>query len=113
MSPIAVSEHQNEYAITVPTYAHERRSAPIYAHIIVDEVAVLLNCYVYDTDIITVLDDKVVYMGVNADEGCAEDTVMAINTVCPGNGGALSSGVRLGDHLCLRCKRRRDQKHRS
>ena len=80
---IAVSVHQNEYAITVPAYGHERRGAPVYAHIIVDEVPVLLNCYVYDPDIIAVFDDKIIDMGVNVGEGCTEDTVMVINTASP------------------------------
>ncbi len=77
---IAVSVHQNEYAITVPAYGHERRGAPVYAHIIVDDKPVLLNCYVYEPDIIAVFDDKLIDMGVNVGEGCTEDTIMVINT---------------------------------
>lgn len=77
---VAVSVHQNEYAITVPAYGHERRGAPVYAHIIVDTQPVLLNCYVYEPDIIAVFDDKLIDMGVNVGEGCTEETVMVINT---------------------------------
>ena len=77
---VAVSVHQNEYAITVPAYGHERRGAPVYAHIIVDDKPVLLNCYVYEPDIIAVFDDKIIDMGVNVGEGCTEDTVCVINT---------------------------------
>ena len=77
---IAVSVYQNEYAITVPAYGHVRRGAPVYAHIIVDDKPVLLNCYVYEPDIIAVFDDKLIDMGVNVGEGCTEDTVMVINT---------------------------------
>ena len=39
----AVSIYQDEYAITVPAYGHERRGAPVFAHIIVDTEPVLLN----------------------------------------------------------------------
>lgn len=77
---IAVSLHQSEYAITVPAYGHERRGAPVYAHIIVDKEPVLLNCYVYEPDIIVVFDDHLIDMGVNVGEGCTEDTVMVINS---------------------------------
>ncbi|MBR1814057.1 MAG: 2-oxoacid:acceptor oxidoreductase family protein [Lachnospiraceae bacterium] len=77
---IAVSVYQNEYAITVPAYGHERRGAPVYAHIIVDDKPVLLNCYVYEPDIVAVFDDKIIDMGVNVGEGCTPDTVLVINT---------------------------------
>lgn len=77
---IAVSVYQNEYAITVPAYGHERRGAPVYAHIILDDKPVLLNCYVYEPDIIAVYDDKIIDMGVNVGEGCTKDTIMVINT---------------------------------
>ena len=60
---IAVSLYQDEYAITVPAYGHERRGAPVYAHIIVD--------------------DKLIDMGVNVGEGCGEDTVVVLNTNSP------------------------------
>lgn len=77
---IAVSLHQNEYAITVPAYGHERRGAPVYAHIIVDDKPVLLNCYVYEPDIAVVFDDHLIDMGVNVGEGCTENTVLVINS---------------------------------
>ncbi len=77
---IAVSLHQSEYAITVPAYGHERRGAPVYAHIIVDTKPVLLNCYVYEPDIVVVFDQHMIDMGVNIGEGCTEDTVLVINS---------------------------------
>lgn len=64
----------------MPAYGHERRGAPVYAHIIVDDKPVLLNCYVYEPDIIAVFDDKIIDMGVNVGEGCTEDTICVINT---------------------------------
>lgn len=77
---IAVSVHQNEYAITVPAYGHERRGAPVFAHIIVDDKPVLLNCYVYEPDIAVVFDENLIDMGVDISEGCGDDTVLVINT---------------------------------
>ena len=62
----AVSIYQDEYAITVPAYGHERRGAPVYAHIIVDETII----------------DK----GIHVGEGCHRDTVLVLNTA---SGGAV------------------------
>ncbi|MBU5628043.1 2-oxoacid:acceptor oxidoreductase family protein [Oscillibacter sp. MSJ-2] len=76
----AVSLYQNEYAITVPAYGHERRGAPVYAHIIVDENPVLLNCYVYEPDVILVMDDTLIDKDVDVGEGCTEKTVLVLNS---------------------------------
>ena len=76
----AVSLFQNEYAITVPAYGHERRGAPVYAHIIVDDKPILLNCYVYEPDIVLVMDDSIIDKHVNVGEGCTSDTILVINS---------------------------------
>lgn len=77
----AVSLYQNEYAITVPAYGHERRGAPVFAHIIVDDEPVLLNCYVYEPDIVVVFDEHIIDMGINVGEGCTEETILVINSI--------------------------------
>lgn len=76
----AVSIYQDEYAITVPAYGHERRGAPVFAHIIIDKEPVLLNCYVYEPDIVVVFDETIIEKNINVGEGCTEDTVLVINT---------------------------------
>ncbi len=80
---IAVCLYQDEYAITVPAYSHERRGSPVYAHIIVDDKPVLLNCYVYEPDIVVVFDENLIDMGVDVTEGCTEDTILLLNTAHP------------------------------
>ena len=80
---IAVCLYQDEYAVTVPVYSHERRGSPVYAHIIVDDQPVLLNCYVYEPDIVVVFDDALMDMGVDVAEGCTPDTVLVLNTSRP------------------------------
>ncbi len=77
---IAVSVYQNEYAVTIPAYGHERRGAPVYAHIIVDDKPVLLNCYVYEPDVAVVFDEHLIDMGVDVGEGCTKDTILVINS---------------------------------
>lgn len=76
----AVSIYQDEYAITVPAYGHERRGAPVFAHIIVDDKPVMLNCYVYEPDIVVVFDETIIDKHVNVAEGCHEGTVLVLNT---------------------------------
>jgi len=72
----AVSIYQNEYAITVPAYGHERRGAPVFAHIIVDDKPVSLNCYVYEPDIVVVFDETIMDKHVNVGEGCHDGTIL-------------------------------------
>ena len=76
----AVSIYQDEYAITVPAYGHERRGAPVFAHIIVDKEPVLLNCYVYEPDMIVVADETLIDSHVDVGEGCTPDTILVLNT---------------------------------
>ena len=71
----AVSLYEGRYAITVPAYGHERRGAPVFAHIIVDDKPVLLNCYVYEPDIVVVMDEGIIDKKVNVGEGCTPNTV--------------------------------------
>ena len=80
---VAVCLYQDEYAITVPAYSHERRGTPVFAHIIVDDKPVLLNYYVYEPDVIVVFDENLIDMGVDIAEGCTEDTVLVLNTARP------------------------------
>lgn len=76
----AVSIYQDEYAITVPAYGHERRGAPVFAHIIVDDKPVMLNCYVYEPDIVVVFDESIMDKNVDVGQGCTEDTILVLNT---------------------------------
>ena len=52
----AVSIYEEEYAITVPAYGHERRGAPVNTRIMIDSKPVLLNCFVYEPEIVLVSD---------------------------------------------------------
>lgn len=79
----AVSLYQNDYAITVPAYGHERRGAPVFAHIIVDQQPVLLNCFVYEPDIVVCMEDTIDSKNVNVGEGIHADTILVLNTEKP------------------------------
>ncbi len=76
----AVSIYQDEYAITVPAYGHERRGAPVYAHIIVDEKPVRLNCFVYEPDVVVVFDESIIDKNVDVYAGCDDATTLVLNT---------------------------------
>ncbi len=76
----AVSLYEDEYAVTVPSYGHERRGAPVYTSVIVDKEPVLLNSFVYEPDVVIVFDTTLPQKNVNVAEGIHEGTVLVLNT---------------------------------
>lgn len=77
---IAVSVHEDRYAITVPAYGHERRGAPVYTDMVIDDKRVLQNCYVYEPDLIVIFDDALIDKNVDVGLGSSPETVVIINT---------------------------------
>lgn len=76
----AVSIHEDKYAITVPAYGHERRGAPVYTDVIIDDEKILLNCFVYEPDVVLVMDESIIEKDVDVSQGIDEDTILVINT---------------------------------
>jgi len=77
---IAVSIYEDEYAITIPSYGHERRGAAVYTDIVIDKEQIKMNCCVYEPDIVVVLDDTISNKNVNVANGINKDTILVINT---------------------------------
>jgi len=80
----AVSLCEDKYAITVPSYGHERRGAPVYTSIIIDSDPVLLNCFVYEPDIVLVMDDSLMEKGIDVSQGKKKTSVLVLNSGDPG-----------------------------
>lgn len=76
----AVSLYEGNYAITVPAYGHERRGAPVNTSIIVDEDVVLLNSFVYDPDIVLVMDHTIIDKNVDITEGIHKNSILILNS---------------------------------
>ena len=76
----AVSIHEDKYAITIPAYGHERRGAPVYTDIVVDDEPILQNCFVYEPDIVLVMDQTIREKGIDIAKGKRETTVLVLNT---------------------------------
>lgn len=76
----AVSLHEDKFAITVPAYGHERRGAPVFSDIIIDDERVLQNCFVYEPDLIVIFEDAIMEKNVDVGKGAHRDTVVLINT---------------------------------
>ena len=76
----AVSLHENKYAKTFPAYGHERRGAPVFSDVMVDNQPILLNSFVYDPDIVVVFDASVMSKGIDIGKGTHEKTILIINT---------------------------------
>ena len=77
---IAVSIYEGAYANMVPAYGHERRGAPVYTDFIFDSEPILLNCFVYEPDIVVVLDDTIREKHINVSAGRTDDAILVINT---------------------------------
>ena len=77
---VAVSIYEDSYANMVPAYGHERRGAPVYTDLIFDSEPILINSFVYDPDIVIVLDDTVREKSINVGAGITKDAILVINT---------------------------------
>ena len=79
----AVSIHEDKHAVTIPAYGHDRRGAPVYTDVMVDDKPITLNCYVYEPDIVLVLDASMMDKNVDVSAGKHEGTMLVINTADP------------------------------
>lgn len=75
----AVSIHEEKYAVTIPAYGHERRGAPVYTDIRIDNKPVLANCFVYEPDIVLVMDENIKEKHIDISKGKHENTILVIN----------------------------------
>lgn len=82
---VAVSIYEDEYAVTIPAYGHERRGAPVYTDMVVDDEPILTNCFVYEPDVVVVMEAGIIdkHKNVDVGKGCSEDTIAVINTDSP------------------------------
>lgn len=80
---VAVSIYEDKYAITVPSYGHERRGAPVFTSIIIDDEPVLLNCFVYNPDIVLISDISIPERGIDIASGIHETSILVLNTENP------------------------------
>lgn len=76
----AVAIGENKYAQAIPAYGHERRGAPVYADVIMDEVPIKMKCFVYQPDCVVIFDLSVIDKGVNVMAGVSPETVFVINS---------------------------------
>ena len=79
----AVSLYEDEYAVTISSYGHERRGAPVNTSIIIDKEPVLLNSFVYKPDIVMVFDPTIIDKHVDVAQGIKPDSVLILNSEDP------------------------------
>lgn len=79
----AVSIHEDKHAVTIPAYGHERRGAPVYTDVMVDDGPIQLNCYVYEPDIVLAMDPGMIDKHVDVGAGKHAGTVLVLNTGDP------------------------------
>jgi pyruvate ferredoxin oxidoreductase gamma subunit len=75
----AVTIHEGKYGRSLPAYGHERRGAPVFADVMIDEHPILLSSFVYDPDCVMLFDPSLADMGINVVEGVGDHTVLIVN----------------------------------
>jgi len=76
----AVAIGENKFAQAIPAYGHERRGAPVYSDVIIDDKYIKLKSFVYNPDYVVIFDMSVIDKGVDVMAGATENTVFIINT---------------------------------
>jgi 2-oxoacid:acceptor oxidoreductase gamma subunit (pyruvate/2-ketoisovalerate family) len=76
----AYSLYEGHYAITIPAYGHERRGAPVNTSIIADDLPVRQNCFVYEPDIVMVVDSSVIDKGIDISKGIKANSILVLNS---------------------------------
>ena len=75
--------HERKYARSLPAYGHERRGAPVFADVMIDDLPILLSSFVYEPDYVLVFDPAVVDIGVDIQKGAGSHTILFVNTGDP------------------------------
>ncbi|NJD04466.1 MAG: pyruvate ferredoxin oxidoreductase, partial [Ruminiclostridium sp.] len=68
------------HAKTIPSYGHERRGAPVFSDVIIDDKNVLLSSFIYEPDVVVVFDPFIENKEVNIKKGIHPDTILVINS---------------------------------
>ena len=75
--------HEHKYARSLPAYGHERRGAPVFADVMIDDSPILLSSFVYEPDYVLVFDPAVVDIGVDIEKGAGSHTILLVNSGDP------------------------------
>lgn len=75
--------HEHKYARSLPAYGHERRGAPVFADVMIDDSPILLSSFVYEPDCVLVFDPAVVEIGVDIEKGAGSHTILLVNSGDP------------------------------
>ncbi|MCU0289148.1 MAG: 2-oxoacid:acceptor oxidoreductase family protein, partial [Acidobacteria bacterium] len=76
----AVSIHENKFGKTVPAFGHERRGAPVFADVMIDDQPVLINSFVYEPDVVVLFAPSVMDQGISIAQGIHHESILVINT---------------------------------
>lgn len=79
----AVVINENRFGRSLPAYGAERRGAPIFADVMVDDVDIHLTSFVYAPDMVVVFDPSVINKGMDIFSGVHPATELILNTSSP------------------------------
>jgi 2-oxoacid:acceptor oxidoreductase gamma subunit (pyruvate/2-ketoisovalerate family) len=75
----AVSLYEDKYARTIPAFGHERRGAPVYADLMLDNEPILLGTFVYEPDVVVLFSPSLIDRGIPIDKGTHERSILVVN----------------------------------
>lgn len=75
----AVSMHENRFAKTIPAYGHERRGAPVYSDVMIDDNYIMLNSFVYEPDFVILFDPSFIDRDINIEKGIHKNSILVAN----------------------------------
>jgi len=97
----AAAIHVRKFARSLPAYGHERRGAPVFADVMIDDQPILLSSFVYEPDCVLVFDPAVAEMGVDVQKGAGSHTTLFVNTDDPLAISHLVQGVSWQAVFCV------------
>ena len=75
----AVSIYEGKYAKTQPAYGHERRGAPVFSDVMIDDNRILVNSFVYEPNLVIVFDASVADKGIDVGKGIQKNSILILN----------------------------------
>ena len=76
----AVALGENKNALSIPSYGHERRGAPVYSDLVISDEPIKMRSFVYEPDVVIIFDLAVLEKGVDVMHGASGNTLFIVNS---------------------------------
>ena len=79
----AAAIYEDKFARSIPAFGHERRGAPVYSDVMIDDEQILLNSFVYEPDVVVLFTSSIIERGIPYQQGIHKESILLINTGNP------------------------------